>query len=180
MATKDDLAKRLGKDPADITDEDLYKAALDALGDPKPDDKPADEPAAPPAPAPVVEDPAPPAPAPVPVPAAAKDGVVSVDAQAWADMQANAALGLKAFQDAQAKADNDCIEKAIDEGRIPPSRKGHYQALMTADRADTTDLLTKRLAPGAAVPLVEMGHAADTTPTATVTEDPRYKNWKVG
>ena len=32
MAIKDDLAKRLGKDPADITDEDLMTAALEALG----------------------------------------------------------------------------------------------------------------------------------------------------
>ncbi|MCP3811331.1 Clp protease ClpP, partial [Mycobacteriaceae bacterium Msp059] len=38
MATKDDLAKRLGKDPADVTDEDLMKAALDALGDAPADD----------------------------------------------------------------------------------------------------------------------------------------------
>lgn len=177
MATKDDLAKRLGKDPADLTDEDLYQAALDALGDPPAPDAPADPPAPAPAPA---DAPAPaPAPAPDPVPVA-KGGTVEVDSEAFAELQRQAALGAQAFRDAQAKADNDTVEKAIDEGRIPVSRKNHYLALMTADRADTTDLLTKRLAPGAAVPLVELGHAADTTPTADVTEDPRFKVFTKG
>lgn len=179
MATKDDLAKRLGKDPADLTDEDLYQAALDALGDPaKPDDKPDDAPADPPA-APAADAPAPPAPAPA-APAAASAGTVTVDAQAFEDMKRQAALGAKAFEDAQAKAYADIVSKAVDEGRIPLARSDHYLALMKADPADTTDLLTKRLAPGAAVPLVEMGHAADTTPAATVTEDPRYKVFTKG
>lgn len=175
MATKDDLAKRLGKDPADVTDEDLYKLALEALGDPKPDDKPDDKPADPPAPK-ADDKPA----ADAPAPKVDDEGTVTVDAAAFKSLQDQAAMGVQAFKDAQAKADNDIVAKAIDEGRIPVSRKDHYLALMKADRADTTDLLTKRLAPGAAVPLTEMGHAADTTPTADVTEDPRYKVFTKG
>lgn len=185
MTVKDDLAKRLGKDPTDVTDEDLMKAAIDALaagGTPSPDDddpadqpKPSDEP---------TTDTDPPADAPPPAKelagATAKDGVVTVDSATFAALQQQAAMGAEAFKNAQAKADNDVVEKAIDEGRIPPSRKNHYLALMAADRTDTTDLLTKRLAPGLAVPLVEMGHAADTTPSATVTEDPRYKTFTKG
>lgn len=189
MATKDDLAKRLGKDPADITDEDLYKAALEALGPEKPDtpDTPTppdtpDTPTADTPPAPPADAPPPPAP-PAPVPAAAKDGTVTLDAAAFESLKSQAALGAKAYADAQAKADNDAVDRAINEGRIPPSRKDHYLALMKADRADTIDLLTKRLAPGAAVPMQEVGHsAADVVAdaTASVTEDPRYKMFTKG
>lgn len=199
MATKDDLAARLGKNPADVTDEDLMKAALDALGEapaapaaPAPA-APAGDPAAPPAapaapaaggdPAPAAPA-APPAPAaPTPVPAAASaTGTVEVDAAVWEQMQANARLGAQAYADAQAKADQAVVDKAIDEGRIPLARAGHYLALMKSDRTDTTDLLTKRLAPGA-VPLHEIGHAADVPAAgaqASVSEDPRYKNFTKG
>lgn len=181
MALKDDLAKRLGKDPADVTDDDLYQAALDALGeaapegtgntgDPTtPDEKPADTPA-------------PPAAAPTPVPAAAKASTVEVDATAFAELQRQAKLGAQAYVDAQAKADRAVVDKAIDEGRIPLARAEHYLTLMSADRADTTDLLTRRLAPNT-VPLSEIGHSADTPGAdaqASVTDNPSYKAWMKG
>lgn len=185
MATKDDLAKRLGKDPADITDEDLMKAALDALGDAPAADDPKDtgatgdpaetDPAAPPAGEPT------PAAAPTPVPAAAK-GTVEVDATAFAELQRQAALGAQAFADAQAKADRAVIDKAIDEGRIPLARANHYLALMKADRTDTTDLLTNRIPPNT-VPLSEVGHSADVPgadATASVTDNPSYNAWMKG
>lgn len=182
MATKDDLAKRLGKDPADITDEDLYKAALDALGDePKDDQAPAD----PPADAPKTDDKpivdAPAEPAKAAAAAAASAGTVTVDEAAFAELQRQAALGAQAFKDAQAKAYGDIVAKAVDEGRIPLARSEHYLALMKADPADTTDLLTKRLAPGAAVPMQEVGHAADVAgATASVSDDPRFKAFTKG
>lgn len=191
MATKDDLAKRLGKDPADITDEDLMKAALDALGD-APADIPGDtgaatggntgdpaeaDPAAPPAGEPA------PAAAPTPVPAAAKGGTtVEVDSVAFAELQRQAALGAKAYADAQAKADKAVVDKAIDEGRIPLARADAYLALMSADRTDTTDLLTRRIPPNT-VPLSEVGHSADVPgadATASVTENPSYNAWMKG
>lgn len=187
MATKDDLAKRLGKDPADVTDEDLMKAALDALGD-APADTPGDtgavtgdpapvEPAAPPA-----GDPTPEA-APTPVPAAAKGGTtVEVDSVAFAELQRQAALGAQAFADAQAKADKAVVDKAIDEGRIPLARANAYLALMKADRADTTDLLTNRIPPNT-VPLSEVGHSADVPgadATASVADNPSYNAWMKG
>ena len=188
MAFKDDLAKRLGKDPADLTDEDLYKAALDALGDPEPASggpaAPAstDTPAtgAPEAPAGAPGGAPAPAAAPTPVPAAASAGTVTVDSAAFEDLKRQAAMGAKAFEDAQAKSDQAVVDKAIEEGRIPLARAGHYLALMSADRTDTIDLLTNRLAKDAAVPMHEMGHSADLAPVATVTENDRYKTFTKG
>ena len=119
-------------------------------------------------------------PEPVPVAKTAADGTVVVDAVAFADLQRQAAMGAQAFADAQAKADDAVVEKAIDEGRIPVARKNHYLALMKADRADTTDMLTNRLAKEAAVPLHEVGHSADVTPVASIAEDPRYKTFTKG
>lgn len=185
MATKDDLAKRLGKDPADVTDEDLMTAALEALGPAAPavpELKPTD-PFAPPAPA----DPAAPEPEPAPAPelvgATAKvgaDGTVMLDRGTYESLVAGANAGNKACATLQAQADARVVDTAIDEGRITPARRDHYMALMAKDRVDTADLLTKRLQPGVAVPLHEVGHAADTTPEASVTENPLYQAWKVG
>ncbi|WP_431231521.1 head maturation protease, ClpP-related [Mycolicibacterium psychrotolerans] len=184
MATKDDLAKRLGKDPADITDEDLMQAALDALGeaDDKPEAKPGD-----PAPADTgagADDPAPaptPQAAPTPVPAAAK-ATVEVDSEAFAALQRQAQLGAQAFADAQAKADMAVVDKAIDEGRVPLARKNAYLALMKADRADTVDMLTNRIPPNT-VPLSEIGHAADVPGAdakASATDNPMFNTWLEG
>lgn len=182
MATKDDLAKRLGKDPADVTDEDLMKAALDALGDAPADTGATGDPAATDPGAPPAGDPTPEA-APTPVPAAAKGGTtVEVDSVAFAELQRQAALGAQAFADAQASADKSVVDKAIDEGRIPLARAGAYLALMKADRADTTDLLTNRIPPNT-VPLSEVGHSADVPgadATASVTDNPSYNAWMKG
>lgn len=178
MASKDDLAKRLGKNPADVTDEDLFAAALAELGTdstegdtgdgdkgdetPKVDEKPIVD-----APAEPVKDGAP-----------AADTVI-VDAAAYAELQRTATLGAQAHATLQAQADARTIDAAIDAGKLPLGRRDHYLALMSADRTGTTDLLGK-LQPGGAVALTEMGHCADTTPVASVIEDPKFQAWKVG
>lgn len=205
MATKDDLAKRLGKNPADVTDEDLMAAALEALGEAKPDDAPPAPPAAPAPPvtanpvtpaAPVpggdtTQPPAAPAtppvgdPASAPASAAASAGTtVTVDAGAFTELQRQAALGAQAFADAQMKADKSVVERAIDEGRIPLASMQTYLTLMSNDRTGTTKLLTETL-PKGTIPLQEIGHASDVpasgVATATaVADDPRYQMFTKG
>lgn len=180
MADKKSLAESLGL-PEDATEADIIAATQKALGvetDPKTDDKPAD-------PAPAGGDPAPvadPAPAdPALTPAAkAADGTVTLDAGTYAQMQQQLAMGVAAHQTLTAQADAKVVDAAIDKGKIPLARRAHYLELMAKDRTDTADLLNNRLAAGASVPLTEIGHSADTTPSASVTENPAYQAWKVG
>lgn len=178
---KKTIAESLGL-PADATDADILAKTREALGITE-DTDPKGEPVTPttePAPAVTVPDAAP---APIPEPAAAKavDGTVTLDADTYALMIANADLGAKAHATLTAQAHAKIVDKAIDEGRITPARHGHYMALMAADPADTTDLLTKRLQPGVAVPLAEIGHQAEMKAHdySDVTEDPKFKAWKV-
>lgn len=114
--------------------------------------------------------------------AQAKAGdVVQLDKATYDSLISGAQAGAKAMTTLQAQADARVVDKAIDEGRIMPSRRDHFMALMTADRADTTDLLTKRLQPGVAVPLNEAGHSVDgdASAVASVTENATYKAWEV-
>ncbi|MBZ4509121.1 Clp protease ClpP [Mycobacterium avium subsp. hominissuis] len=90
-------------------------------------------------------------------------GTVTLDQATYEQLMAAARAGAQAHSTLQAQADARVVEAAIDAGKIPLARKDHYLELMKADRADTTDLLTNRLQPGAAVPLTEMGHCADTS-----------------
>jgi ATP-dependent protease ClpP protease subunit len=187
MADKKSLAASLGL-PDDATDEDILAATRKALGadggDGDEDDGDEGGEGAPEAPTtpekPIVD--APPEPAKVPAGAAARadDGTVTLDSAAYASLKAAAELGARAHATLQAQADARVVDQAIDDGRITPARRNHYLALMVSDRADTTDLLTKRLSPGAAVPMTEMGHSADASPSAAITEDPIFKSWKVG
>jgi ATP-dependent protease ClpP protease subunit len=184
MASKDDLAKRLGKNPADVTDEDLFAAALAAIGSDGDEGDSGDKgDGAPPAEAPktgekpIVDAPA--EPAKELAGASAKDGTVTVDAATYAELQRTAQLGAQAHATLQAQADARVIAEAVDQGKIPLARSDHYLTLMSADRSGTTELLGK-LQPGAAIPLNEMGHCADATPVASVTEDPKFQAWKVG
>lgn len=182
MADKKSLAESLGL-PEDATEADIIAATQKALGvetDPKKtDDKPADPPVVTggdPAP---VADPAPADPALTPA-AKAADGTVTVDAATFAQMQQQLAQGVAAHKTLTAQADAKVVDAAIDAGKITPARRNHYMALMASDRADTADLLQNRLAAGASVPLTEIGHSADATPSASVTENPAYQAWKVG
>lgn len=187
MADKKSIAESLGL-PDDASDDDILAAARKALGvDEKP---PEGDPANPPIPD-LTKDtpPAPPAgadPVPGSAPAevtpavvAAGPGTVELDAAAYANLKQQAAMGAEAHKTLQAQAHAGIVDKAIDEGRVPLARRGHYLNLMRSDPTDTLDLLTNRLQPGAAVPLTELGHSADANPAASVKEDPRYKAWKV-
>lgn len=184
MADKKELAKSLGL-PEDASEDDILAKAREALG--IADDPPAGgqpDPANPPVGQ--VEQQQPEAGAagtPVPQQAAASaaaKGTVTLDEATYQQLMQNSQLGAKAHETLLAQADEQVVMAAIDKGKIPLARKAHYLALMRADRADTTDLLTNRLAPGAAVPLSEIGHAADAeVPAAAITDNPVYKAWEV-
>lgn len=179
VADKKDLAKSLGL-PEDATDEDIKTAVDAALGvtPAAPPEGGSPDPADPPA-APVAD------PAPEPVGAGApsakvRDGVVELDEETYKQLRAGAEAGAKAQATLTAQAHASIVDAAIDEGRIMPSRREHYIALMAADPTDTTDLLQKRLEKGAAVPINELGHAQEPAPTDRVEDDPRFTEWKVG
>lgn len=180
VADKKTLTESLGL-PDDATEEQIIEATRKALagdGTPAPADAPKDPPADP-APAPAAGDPTPP---PTPAPevvqpaASAASGVIQMDSAAYAALQAQALQGAQAHATLKAQAHAKVVDSAIDTGRITPARREHYMALMKADEADTTDLLTRRLQPGASVPLTEIGHSSDATPTALVTDNPLYKS----
>lgn len=177
VADKKTLTESLGL-PDDATEEQIIEATRKALaGTPAPADAPADPD---PAPAPAAGDPTPtppPAPPEVVQPAAsAASGVIQMDSAAYAALQAQALQGAQAHATLKAQAHAKVVDSAIDTGRITPARREHYMALMKADEADTTDLLTRRLQPGASVPLTEIGHSSDATPTALVLDNPLYKS----
>jgi ATP-dependent protease ClpP protease subunit len=187
VADKKTIAESLGL-PADASEDDILAKTREALGikdDPKPADDPKD---------PKVDDPAPkvegvPAPADPGAPesaaaaarAKANGEVVELDKATYEQMMANAQLGAKAHATLTAQAHAQVVDKALDEGRITLARRDHYMSLMTADPADTIDLLTKRLQPGAAVPLTEIGHMAEMSAKNhdDPAEDPKFKAWKV-
>lgn len=184
VADKKTIAESLGL-PADASDDDILAKTRDALGikdDPKADD---------PDPGAKIIEPSPVVPVPDAVPAPevaaaaarakANGEVVELDKATYEQMMANAQLGAKAHATLTAQAHAQVVDKAIDEGRITLARRDHYMSLMTADSADTTDLLTKRLQPGAAVPLHEVGHMAEMSAKNydDPKEDPRFKEWKV-
>jgi ATP-dependent protease ClpP protease subunit len=140
---------------------------------PKPDDEETTTPPAAPPPAPT----APPVPQAV---AATAPATVTVDAEVWAAMQEHARLGAEAHATIQAQADARVVDAAIDKGKIMPSRRNHFVAMMKADREATTTLLNETLQE-AAIPLTEMGHASaesDSGPTASTNlENPLFTNW---
>jgi len=86
------------------------------------------------------------------------DGTVRVDKATWEALQANAQLARRHEDDRVAAADNALIDNAIGDGKFPPSRRGHYQKLLAADREGTTKLIND-LASGI-IPVSERGTSA--------------------
>jgi hypothetical protein len=91
-------------------------------------------------------------------PSVAEDGTVRVDKATWEALQANAQLARRHEDDRVAAADNALIDNAIGDGKFPPSRRGHYQKLLAADREGTTKLIND-LASGI-IPVSERGTSA--------------------
>jgi hypothetical protein len=111
-------------------------------------------------------------------PTALPDGTVAVDTATWQETIAAAADGREARKAQLAEHRDRVVAAAISDGRIPPARKDHWIAQLTADPGAETVLAS--LAKGT-VPLVELGHAG-TDPAETlegVTATDTYKNWSL-
>ncbi len=112
--------------------------------------------------------------------AAAKLGLSVIDSETAATMRANSELGAQAHAAMETQRITGLVEAALSAGKIAPSRKDHFVALMRADEAGTTELLAS-IPPGTAVPMNELGHStqpiAQTGDDVDITDDPRYKGW---
>lgn len=87
------------------------------------------------------------------------DGVVAVEAAVLEELRANVAE-LQGVRDAQAvERRARLVDAAVVDGRIPPARREHWLTALAADEEGMAPVLAS-LAPNT-VPLVEIGHAAD-------------------
>lgn len=162
MADKatDDLApirEKLGL-PADATQEDILKA-LDS--DPKPDPQETEEQEA------EQEQPAEPA------IAARKDGTVTVDAETWAQVQANARRGAETAKRLAERERDEVLDAAILAGKFPVSRRDHYLKAWKADPQGTQQLLAE-MAPGL-VPVEQRG--SDNSGDVAASREMYPSNW---
>jgi hypothetical protein len=156
----DDLApirEKLGL-PADATQEDILKA-LDS--DPKPDPQETEEQEA------EQEQPAEPA------IAARKDGTVTVDAETWAQVQANARRGAETAKRLAERERDEVLDAAILAGKFPVSRRDHYLKAWKADPQGTQQLLAE-MAPGL-VPVEQRG--SDNSGDVAASREMYPSNW---
>lgn len=131
MALRDDLIARLGLE-AEASDTDI----LDAVDTATETVEPTGETVA----------------------AALPEGVVAVDADAWAQMQADAAAGREALENQATARRENLVQAAIADGRITPASKDKWLASLESDEANAAALLDT-LAKGAAAPVTELGHS---------------------
>jgi hypothetical protein len=90
----------------------------------------------------------------------AGDDAVRVDRAAWEETQRMAREGAELAASQRRDERQRFVAAAINDGRIPPSRRQHYEALMERDDAGTREFLSS-LQPGAVVPTGEIGHGDD-------------------
>lgn len=69
-------------------------------------------------------------------------GVVTVDQATWESTRRQAAEGAQAFARQQAQERDGILAAAIAEGRIPPSRRGHWASMLERDPEGARTLLT--------------------------------------
>lgn len=138
--------------PETATLEEIVGAALTGQAPATP---PATDPATPPA---GTQTPATPATPVVPAGQAVPEGAVLVDAEQWRETQVAAQAG-RAARERQVSEDRDrIVSAAVTEGRIPPSRRDHWRAMLDADPEGTPAVLAS-FQIGASVPTVPLGHS---------------------
>lgn len=91
-----------------------------------------------------------------PAPSTPPAGVVQVDAEVFASLQAGAAAGREALAEQRSATRNTLVQAAVADGRIAPSRAPAWLARLEADQgeADTLAALTPGL-----VPVAEIGRS---------------------
>lgn len=110
--------------------------------------------------------------------AAAKLGLTVTDPELLAKMRDDSALGVAAHAELTNRRIAAALDDAIDKGKILPSLRGKYEALMRKDEAGVTALLAE-IPNEAAAPMREQGHALDPQMNADddVTQTPAYQAW---
>lgn len=116
------------------------------------------------------------APAPVnstPAPAAALPaGIVAVDANLWAETQANARRGAEAAAAQDKDRRDGIIATAVSEGRISPTSSAHFRSMLDENETATAAALAS-LQPNNALPVEEIGHAS-----AVASDDAYPAHWR--
>ncbi|TQR82818.1 hypothetical protein D8S82_30320 [Mycobacterium hodleri] len=100
--------------------------------------------------------------------AAKRNGMEVIDTATADALRRDAAEGRRVAASAAAAKVEAAVDSAIDTGRIMPSRKKHWVTLCSNDDEMLTHLAS--IAPGTAVPLDAIGHAADTGTTRDVAD----------
>jgi hypothetical protein len=90
------------------------------------------------------------------VAAAAKAGLVLVNAEKFDETVQAAQLGAQAFARQLRDSDTALVEAAIRDGKFPPAQRDHYLAMLDTDRDRTTTLIGQ-MAKGF-IPVAEVGH----------------------
>ena len=110
------------------------------------------------------------------VASAAKAGGVFIPAERLRRLEEQAGQGAAALAAQVAAAHATKIDTAISQGKILPTERDKYAALMKADEATTTALL-EQIPAEARAPISEIGHGTEPAPTA-LTDNPLYANWR--
>lgn len=179
MADKKTLAESLGLG-ADATEEDILKATRDTLGITDDDtETPAGD-----AGGDAGEVDAPDTASPVgtqelaaAVASAEKAGGVFIPNERLQRLERQAGEGAAALAAQVAAGHAAKIDAAIAAGKILPTEKDKYAALMRADEATTTALLDQ-IPAEARAPITEMGHATGQQEPQDVTDNTLYANWR--
>lgn len=85
-------------------------------------------------------------------------GIVTVDANLWAETQENARRGAEARAQQDKDRRDGIIAKALEDGRISPTSSAHFRTMLDDNEAGTTAALAS-LQPNTALPVDEIGHA---------------------
>lgn len=89
------------------------------------------------------------------------EGVVQVDAAAFEELRANAALGAQARAEQQADRRDAIVARAVGEGRIAPKARATWRARLDKDEEGTVELLNSLEVN--TVPVTEIGRADSIT-----------------
>jgi hypothetical protein len=154
------IRERLGL-PEETSDEDVLKAAHERLpaasngdGEGEPEGEPESDDAETQTEGEEGEPQGEPSGAPQETVASQAEGTVQVDAEEWKRLNAAATQGQQAYQKQQQEDRNRVLASAVKEGRIPPSRKEHYNRLWDQDPEGTKKLLTASVEEGGLAPNV--------------------------
>lgn len=130
------LRERLGVTDAEVSDDELL-AALDEALEERADDTTAA------------------------ATAAVPEGVVQVDAAAFEELRANAALGAQARAEQQSDRRDAIVARAVAEGRIAPKARATWRTRLDKDEEGTVELLNSLEVN--TVPVTEIGRADSIT-----------------